>query len=166
MYKNFSIHSHTPICWHKHLVLKSTLTYKHALKIWSVPPCIVCNRWAILNTHRISCFTALKQPHWPLISVLNWIELRFLWLCSKKSLHFHFKYCSKRKGRLNECIQTLHSPTPMPSLTSTVQCCSQHALQKECWQGSASSESLLTTCRHTPQCRDWGAWKKKTCHQI
>lgn len=65
---------------------------------------------------------------------------------------FHFKSC---------CRQT-NSPTPMPSLTSTVQCCSQHALQKECWQGSASNESLLTTCRHTPQCRGWGAWRSNT----
>lgn len=76
---------------------------------------------------------------------------------------WHFKFSSRisKKRCFNERIQT-NSPTPMPSLTSTVQCCSQHALQKECWQGSASNESLLTTCRHTPQCRDWGAWRSNT----
>ncbi len=58
--------------------------------------------------------------------------------------------------------QTHNSPTPTPSLTSTVQCCSQHALQKECWQGSASRESLRTICRHTPHWRDWGAWNTNT----
>lgn len=53
---------------------------------------------------------------------------------------------------------THSSPTPMPSLTRTVQCCSQHALQKECWQGRASRVSRRTTCRHTPHWSDWGAW--------
>lgn len=50
----------------------------------------------------------------------------------------------------------------MPSLTNTVQCCSQHALQKECWQGSASRESLRTTCRQTPHWRGWGACDTQT----
>lgn len=55
-----------------------------------------------------------------------------------------------------------HSPTPTPSLTNTVQCCSQHALQKECWQGSASRESLRTTCRQTPHWRGCGACETQT----
>lgn len=119
-----------------------------------------------MGTHRIRCSTALKQPHCS-ISAFNWIVLWDLssFLQKKKKCLLSFEVLQQRTGQrkrsLNEGIQTLHSPTPTPSLTSTVQCCSQHALQKECWQGSASSESLLTTCRHTPQCSDWGAWKEE-----
>lgn len=120
MYKNFSVHSHTPICWHKHLVLKSTLTYKHALKIWSVPPCIVCTRWAILNTHRIRCFAALKQPHWPLISVLNWIELRFLWLCSKRVFTFILSIAAQEKDAWMNAYKL--STHPLPCHLWPVQC--------------------------------------------
>lgn len=44
-----------------------------------------------------------------------------------------------------------NSPTPTPSLTSTVQCCSQQLRQNWCWQARESKFSFRTNCMHTAQ---------------
>lgn len=84
VYRNFGVHSHTPICWHKHLALPSTFTYKHALKSWSVPSSIFYTRW-VFYTHRIECITSLKLHYWPIWKLaLNWIVFWGFWCFGQK----------------------------------------------------------------------------------
>lgn len=156
---------------------KVTHTHKH---VWSGPQTTSKDLWCLLSfKHSLNIIKLLMELIcWHCCSNentgKNYLQKRIKgWNCDETlSWHVH-AHTDTREITSNE-VWLMHSntsfddytqhtlshysPTPMPSLTRTVQCCSQHALQKECWQGSASRESLRTTCRHTPHWRDWGAW--------
>lgn len=66
---------------------------------------------------------------------------------------------------------SLNSPTPTPSLTSTVQCCSQQLRQNWCWQARESKFSFRTNCMHTAQWWEectiaWGETKQQCRESI